>query len=102
MSGLLVGGQILVLAAMVAVSLWGRKNLDEEARIRARVGLTGIDYTMKKRTSLIYTPAIGSVVVIGTLAVMGSTNADTIAALGLGILVMLLWAHWWAIRRAAR
>ncbi len=102
MRDLLVGGQILVLLAMVAVSLWGRNNLHDEARIRARVGLTGFDYTMNKNTSLVYTPAIGSVVVIGTLAVMNSVNAETIAALGLVILVMLLLAHWSAIRRAAR
>ena len=91
-----------MLLAMVAASLWGRKNLDDEARVRARVGLTGLDFAMNKNTGLLYTPAIGSVVVIGTLAVVNSVNAEMIAALGLAILVMLLLAHWSAVRRAAR
>ena len=98
----LVGGQILALLAIVAVSLWGKKNLHEEARVRARAGTSGFDWTMNKNTSLLYTPVIGSVVVIGTLAATDPGHAETIAAIGLAILIMLLLAHWSSIKRAAR
>ena len=102
MRALLVGGQILVLFAMISVSLWGRKNIHDEARTHARLGTSGVDWSMNKNTSLAYAPAIGSVVVIGTLAISGSDNAEPIAAIGLAILVMLLLAHLSSIRRAAR
>lgn len=102
MRALLVSGQIIVLLAIVAVSLWGRRNLHDEARVRARAGTSGFDWTMKKNTSLVYTPVIGSVVVIGTLAVGDPDNGETIAAIGLAILVMLFLAHRSSIKRAAR
>lgn len=102
MYALLVAGQILALLAMVAVSVWGRKSLRDEARIPARLWTTGFDYTMSKNTTLLYTPATGSAIVIGTLALTDSLNAEKIAALGLAILVMLLSAHWSSVRRAAR
>ena len=102
MTALYVGGQIVALLAMVAVSVWGQKNLRDEARVPARLGTSGVDWTMNKKTSLRYAPALGCVVVIGTLAILDSDEAETVAAIGLGIVVMLLLAHWSSVKRAAR
>ena len=99
---LLVGAQLLVLVAMVAVSSWGAKNLRDEARVPARLGTSGFDWTMNKKTTLRYAPALGSVVFIGTIAISDSDNPETVAAIGLGILVMLFLAHWSSVKRAAR
>ena len=102
MNVLLVGGQIVVVLAMVAVSLWGRKNLDDDARVNARLGTSGVDWTMKKSTALVYTPAIGSFVLVGTVLALDAGNGEQIAAVGLALLVMLFLAHWWSVKRAAR
>lgn len=102
MSELLVGAQVLALLSMVTVSVWGRKHIDDETRIRARVGTTGFDYTMSKNTTLIYTPVIGLLIVIATLAVMDSDAPETIASIGLAIMVIFSAAHWSSVKRAAR
>ena len=99
---LLVGAQLLALIAMVAVSVWGRKHIDDETRIRARLSATGFDYTMSKNTTLIYTPLIGLLIVSGTLAVLDSDAPETIASVGLAIMVIFLLAHWSSVKRAAR
>lgn len=92
----------MALIGMVAVSAWGRKHIDDETRIRARLGTTGFDYTMTKNTTLIYTPLIGLLIVIATLAVMDSDLPETMASIGLAIMVIFLAAHWSSVRRAAR
>ena len=102
MSALLIAGQLITLLAIVAVSAWGRRKIDEQSRIPARAETTGFDWTMSKTTALLYTPLIGSLVVIGTLLVRDSRSSQTIAALGLAILVVFLLAHWSSVRRAAR
>lgn len=102
MLALLVGAQFLTLLGMVAVSVWGRKHIDEETRTRARVGTTGFDYTKSKNTTLIYTPVIGLLVVSATVAVMDTDAPETIASIGLAIMVFFLAAHWSSVRRAAR
>jgi hypothetical protein len=102
MDTLLVGGQLLTLLATVGVSVWGRRNVDDAARVRARTGTSGLDYTMSKNTTLIYAPAIGLLIVVATLAVRDSANLATIASIGLAFMVMLLLAHWSSVRRAAR
>ena len=97
MYALLLAGQVVTVIAMAAVSYWGWKNIDPETRIRARD--ISEDSTMRsKTTALVWTPAIGLVVLLGTLAV----GDDTIAALGLPILVIFLLAHWSVVKRAAR
>ena len=101
MFALLVGAQLLVLIAMVAVSAWGRKHIDAETRIPVRLGTTGFDYTKSKNTTLIYAPLIGLIIVISTLAVMDSGTPE-IAAIGLAIMVIFLLAHRSSVRRAAR
>jgi hypothetical protein len=99
---LLLGAQVLALFGMVAVSLWGWKHISPETRIRARTGTTGLDYTMSKKTALVFPPLIGSLVVIGTFALRDSPNSDTVASLGLAIIVIYLLAHWSSTKRAAR
>ena len=103
MFALLVGAQLLVLIAMVAVSAWGRKHIDEETRIPARFGNPpAFDYTMSKKTSLIYTPLIGLLIFISTLAVRDTGTPEAVAAIGLAIMVFFLLAHRSSVRRAAR
>lgn len=99
---LIVGAQLLALLGMVAVSVWGRKQIDDQTRIRARLGITGFDYTMSKNTTLIYTPVIGLLIVSATIAIMDSDAPETIAAIGLAIMIIFLLAHWSSVRRAAR
>ena len=93
--------QLLALGAMVATSVWGWQHLDPETRIRARAGTTGLDWTMSKKTSLVLTPAIGVLVVLGSLSVPES-NGDGIRWLGLAVLIIFLLAHRSSVRRAAR
>ena len=97
-----VGLQILIVAAMVAVSAWGRTHLDPETRIRARAGTSGIDWTMSKSTALWWTPAIGALVLITTLALDDSQDRAPIAWLGAAVSFFFLAAHWYSVRRAAR
>ena len=99
---LLLGAQVVVLMGMVAVSVWGRKHIDDETRTRARVGLTGFDYTKSKNTTLIYAPVVGLLIVSATVAVIDSDAPETIAGMGLAIMVFFLAAHWSTVRRAAR
>jgi hypothetical protein len=101
MAELAMGGQIVALIAMIAVSLWGRQHIDAETRIRARAGTTGIDWTMGKNTALFLTPFIGVLIVIATLAVGDSENRETISALGFVVMVIFLAAHLSSVRRAA-
>ena len=97
MYALLLVGQVVTLIVMIAVSYWGWKNIDPETRIRARD--INEDATMRsKTTALVWTPAIGLLVVLGTLAVGDST----IGSLGLALLVIFLLAHWATVKRAAR
>lgn len=98
----LLAGQLMTLLAMIGVSVWGRKNVDDAARVRARAGLSGLDWTMGKSTALLYTPAIGLFIVVATLVVADPSNRATVALLGLAIMVMLLLAHWSSVKRAAR
>lgn len=99
---LFVAGQVVAFLLMIAVSVWGSKNVDPETRMRARAGPTGIDWTMSKKTALFWSPVIGAVVLLSTIATSDSEARDTGAMLGLGVLVVLLLAHRSAIRRAAR
>jgi cytochrome bd-type quinol oxidase subunit 2 len=98
----LLGAQLLALAGMVAVSLWGWKHIDPETRTRARVGTFGFDYTKSKTTTLIYAPVVGLLIVGSTVAVRNSDAPETIAAIGLAIMVIFLAAHRSSVRRAAR
>ncbi len=99
---LLVAAQLLTLLGMAVVSVWGRKHLSPETRVRARTGLTGLDYTMSKSTTLILAPLIGSLVVIATLALSDSPSREMVALLGAALLTIYLAAHWYSVRRAAR
>ena len=101
MGGLALFLQLLTLGGMVAVSVWGWQHLDPSTRIRARAGATGLDWTMSKKTALVLSPAIGLLVVLGTLAVPDS-NGDGIGWLGLAVLVIFFLAHQSSVRRAAR
>ena len=101
MYGLVVAGQVLLVLVMVAVSLWGSKRIDPETRIRART--ISLDSTMRGRTTaLVWAPAIGVVVLLGTLAINDSANRDTVAIMGLAVIAMFLLAHWSSVKRAAR
>jgi hypothetical protein len=102
MTDLLLGAQVLVFFGMVAVSLWGWKHLPPEARVRARAGTTGLDWTMSKKTALVSTPLIGLLVVVGTFALRDSPDSDAIASLGLAVIVIYLLVHWSSTKRAAR
>ena len=102
MVALLLVGQLVTLLGMIAVSVWGRKQIDADARTRARVGPFGFDYTKSKNTTLIYAPAVGLIIVASTVAVMDTDTPEAIAAIGLVIMVFFLTAHWSAVRRAAR
>ena len=85
------------MIAIVSLSYWGWRNIDPETRIRARD--ISRDSTMRsKTTALLWTPMIGLLVLVGTIAVGDST----IAALGLPVLVIFLLAHWATVKRAAR
>jgi len=102
MFALLAGVQVLTLLGMAVVSAWGWKHLSSETRVRARTWLTGLDYTMSKNTTLILTPLLGSVVVIGTLTISDSPNRETVALLGAAVLIIYLAVHWSSVKRAAR
>ena len=102
MADLLIGAQIVAFVGMVAVSLWGWRHIDADTRVRMRGGTTGLDWTMSKKTALVLTPLIGLVVVIGTCALRDSPNRETIASLGLALIVIYLLVHWSSTRRAAR
>lgn len=102
MIALLVGAQIVVLVALVAVSVWGQKHIAHGTRTRARVGATGFDYTKSKSTTLIYAPIVGLLVVGSTIAVRDSDTPETVAGIGLAIMVIYLLAHWSTVKRAAR
>lgn len=99
---MLLGAQLLTLVAMVAVSVWGRKNIEEGTRTRARVGAFGFDYTKSKNTTLIYAPLSGLLIVGSTVAVVDSDAPEPVAAIGLAIMIFFLAAHWSTVRRAAR
>lgn len=99
---LLVGAQVLTLICMVAVSVWGRKNIADETRTRARVGTAGFDYTKSKSTTLVYTPVVGLLIVAATVAVIDTDAPEAMASIGLAIMVFFLAAHWSAVKRAAR
>lgn len=102
MFALLVGAQVIALIAMVAVSVWGRKHIDDEVRIPARFGTTGWDYTMSKNWTLTKTPVIGLFIVVATIALTDSDAPGPFAAIGLAIMVIFLAAHRSAVRRAGR
>ena len=90
-----------MLSVMAAVSYWGWRNIDPETRIPAR-DITR-DSTMRtKTTALVWTPVIGFLVLLGTLAVGDSQSRDMGAALGLALSVIFLLAHWATVKRAAR
>lgn len=98
---LLLVGQVVTLILIAAVSYWGWRNIDPETRIPARD--ISRDSTMRsKTTALVWTPVIGLIVLLGTLAVSDSSSRDTGAALGLALLVFFLLAHWASVKRAAR
>ena len=94
--------QVITLAAIVATSAWGSRHIDDEARIRARAGATGLDWTMSKKATLVLSPVVGVIVLLGTSAARDSANEDTIGWLGLAVQVIFLLAHWSSVRRAAR
>ena len=87
---------------MFVVSAWGRRHIDADTRIRARTGTSGLDYTMGKKTALVYPPLIGVLVVISTLALDDSQNREPIAWVGAGVCIVFLLAHQSSVRRAAR
>ena len=97
---LLLGAQVLVLAALVAVSIWGWREIPPEARIRARAGATGTDFTLSKTTALLVSPLVGAMVVAAT-ASSDEGNRDSLGSMGLLLLVFLLLAHRSTLRRAA-
>jgi hypothetical protein len=98
---LLLAAQVLVLAVMIGVSLWGWKEIPADARIRARAGTSGFDFTMGKAAALILTPLVG-LMVVGATASSDDGNRDTLGWLGLALLIFLLLAHRSSLRRAAR
>lgn len=102
MIALVVGAQLLAFIALVAVSVWGSKHIEPETRIRARAGASGIDWTMSKKTALVMSPFIGVVVVVSTVALGNSPERETVAMLGLAVILIFLAAHWSSVRRAAR
>ena len=57
---------------------------------------------MSKTTTLVLTPLIGLLVIIGTLGVRDSPSRVTGAWLGVAVMVIFLWVHWYSVRRAAR
>jgi hypothetical protein len=99
---LLAGAQLVLLLGMIAVSGWGWKHLSPETRIRARAGTSGIDWTMSKKTTLLMTPLIGLFVLVSTVSLRDSENAELGAWLGTGVMAIFLAAHWYSIKRAAR
>ena|SRR5688500_9588917 len=101
MYGVVLAGQALLVLLMVVVSYWGSKKIDPETRIRARS--ISLDSTMRGRTTaLVWAPAVGLLVLLGTLAINDSPSRDTAALLGLGVIAMFLLAHWSSVKRAAR
>ena len=102
MADVLLGAQLVGLIAMVGVSAWGWRNMDPEHRVRARAGLTGIDWTWSKKAALVTTPLLGLLVFLATLAVRDSPNREAISALGLVAMVTFLLAHLSSVRRGAR
>ena len=101
MFSLLIAAEILAWVAMVAVSLWGWRRLPPEARVRARAGATGLDWTMSKNTTLVSTPITGLLVLLGTASLNDSANRDAVAALGFAVMLIFLMAHWSSVKRAA-
>ncbi len=102
MSEWLLVAQLILVVAMIGVSWWGATRVDPDARIRARAGTTGIDWTMSKTSALFVTPAAGFLVLLGTFLLRDSINRDTVSLIGGLILVFLLLAHISTLRRAAR
>ena len=100
MVGALVAAQAVAVFAMLAVSLWGWKRIPDNARVRARVGLS-FDYTMSKTTALVSTPLVGLIYLAGSLAIRDSTE-EPFAWLGLAVMLIFLASHIAAVRRAAR
>lgn len=98
----LVAAQAVTLVGILAVSAWGRKHIDPRTRIRARLGTTGFDYTMSRDTSLLWSPIVGVVVLLGTVVIPVAPERVAISAVGLAIMVIFLIAHWSSVRRAAR
>ena len=100
--GLLIAAEVAALVAMVCVSIWGMRRVPPEARIRARAGATGLDWTMGKNAALWTTPLVGLGVLLGTLAMRDAPDPETMALLGVAVMLILLAAHTSSIRRAAR
>jgi len=94
--------QILAFIGMVAVSVWGWIHVPDEARIHARAGTSGFDWTMSKKTTLLWTPSIGALIGVATFSARGSDTGTTIARLGAALMVIFLAAHASSVRRAAR
>ncbi len=94
--------QLLVLVGMIGVSVWGRSAVPDDARVRARAGATGLDWTMSKITALVSTPIIGALVFLATVVPRDPANEETIAILGVVVMLIFLAAHWSAIKRAGR
>jgi hypothetical protein len=59
---------VVLFLAMLAVAAYGWRQIPEEGRFRARMGATGIDGTMSKKTGLFVWPSLGLFVMLGTLA----------------------------------
>lgn len=97
----LLAGQLAALVGLVAASAWGWKEIPDDARIRARAGTSGLDWTMSKTTALVTTPLVGLMVVAATAA-SGPAERDSLALVGLVLLVFLLLVHWSSVKRAAR
>ena len=99
---LLLAAQLVVLAALVAVSVWGWKEIPRDARIPTRAGLSGVDFKMGKTTALISTPIIGVLVVAASASASDEEGTSVLPLLGLVLLVFLLLTHLYSVRRAAR
>jgi hypothetical protein len=86
---------------MVAVSVWGWKHVPPERRVQARSGPTGIDFTMSRNTALLSSPLIGLLVVLSTVVLSDSPERETVAGLGLALMLIFLLAHRSSTKRAA-
>jgi hypothetical protein len=85
----LLGG--LLFFGMLALTAYGWRTVPADARFRARMGPTGIDGSMGKRTALLTWPAIGLFVLFFTL----TTQADW---LGVVLLAWLLVMQFVSVR----
>ncbi|HJR45944.1 MAG TPA: hypothetical protein VJ927_10105 [Actinomycetota bacterium] len=96
---LLLGGQVIALVVMFAISVWGWRRIPADARVR-RSDDSGLDLKLGKTAVLASTPLVGLLVVVAT-ASSDPVNRDSLAVAGLALMGFLLFAHAVSVRRAA-